>query len=64
MERVLAQATPTPAMARRRGSLLWITPTERRPAAPVSRHRVWVARRPKTRAIAGRAKEKAKQTAE
>ena len=62
--RVLAQATPTPTMDRSRTYLSWMTATESRPMAPISRHRPWVRRRPSRPATAGSANEKAKQTAE
>ena len=39
MERMLAQATPTPTMDRSRRYWLPIMATESRPMAPMSRHR-------------------------
>ena len=61
---MLAQAMPTPVIESSSAYLSWITATERRPAAPQSRHRVWVLRRPSRAATAGRKKENTKQTAE
>ena len=61
MERVLAQAMPTPAMESSRRYLLWITATDSSPAAPQSRQTVWVCFAAAAAcATPGRTKEKTK----
>ena len=65
MDRMLAQAMPTPTMERSSRYLSWMNATERRPAAPASRHSVCAFLRPSRAAsFGGRASENAKQTAE
>ena len=64
MDRMLAQAMPTPVIDTRSAYLSWINATESRPAAPHRRHSVWVFRRPSFAASAGRKNENTKQTAE
>jgi hypothetical protein len=61
---MLAQAMPTPAMDKSSSQGSRITATDRRPSAPHTRHSECVVFRPRARAIPGRAKENAKQTAE
>ena len=62
IERMLAQATPTPTIDRSSRYLLLMNATESRPSAPASRHSAWVSLRPSRSATAGSANEKAKQT--
>ena len=47
MDRMLAQAMPTPVMERSRSTGVWITATESSPAAPASRQIECVPLRPR-----------------
>src|SRR5947199_8358717 len=64
IERMLAHATPTPAIETSSMYLSRMNATDKRPIAPIARHIACVSFRPKRFAIDGNANENPKHTAE